>query len=108
MMGSPFVKERGAMALLNCAFITTEDINTRGSFPFTWAMDALMLGVGVGFDTKGADKITIRNPKLLSEKESIQIDAGALDLNKKFIVPERREGWVQVLKYVIDGYFEGK
>ena len=50
MMGTKFIEERGSSALNNCAFCSTEDIDTRGSFAFTWTMDALMLGVGVGFD----------------------------------------------------------
>lgn len=91
MMGTDFVNEKGAMALLNCAFITTEDISTRGSFPFTWAMDSLMLGVGVGFDTKGANKVTIKQPK----------EDGV------YQIPDSREGWVESLKILIDSYLDG-
>lgn len=108
MMGTNFIKDKGAMALLNCAFITTEDINTRGSFPFTWAMDALMLGVGVGFDTLGASKITVKNPKSFSEKDRIRFEAGVVDKDPNtFVIPDSREGWVDALRYVIDGFFLG-
>ena len=62
MMGTDFVKTRGGMALNNCAFASTEDIDTKGSLAFVWSMDALMLGVGVGFDTRGAEKIEIKQP----------------------------------------------
>jgi len=47
-------------------------------------------GVGVGFDTKGADQITIKSP---SHNEF------------NFTVPDSREGWVESLGYVIDSFF---
>ena len=92
MMGTPFVKTRGSMALLNCAIASTEEINTRGSFPFTWAMDALMLGVGVSADTLGAGKIVIKTPK----------EDGV------FQIPDTREGWVESLRLLLDGFIDGK
>lgn len=92
MMGTQFVKERGSLALNSCAGITTEDILTRGSFAFTWTMDALMLGVGVGFDTKGADKLAVHQPKP----------------DGTFIIPDSREGWVESLGVLLDAFFLGK
>jgi len=94
MMGTPFVEEKGSAALNNCGFVSTEDIDIRGSMAFTWTMDGLMMGVGVGFDTKGAGKITIKNPK---EGKGLT-----------FKIPDSREGWVESLGYIIDSYFEGK
>jgi len=92
MMGTQFVKERGSAALMNCAFVSTEDIQTRGSFAFTWAMDALMLGVGVGFDTKGALKINIKTPKA----------------DGVHVISDDREGWVESVRLVLDAFFHGK
>ena len=92
MMGTDFIKERGSVALNSCAGITTEDIQTRGSFAFTWTMDALMLGVGVGFDTKGAEKIRVHTPKP----------------EEPFIIPDDREGWVASLGLLLDAYFYGR
>jgi ribonucleoside-triphosphate reductase len=94
MMGTKFVEERGSSALNNCGFCSTEDIETRGSFAFTWTMDALMLGVGIGFDTKGAGKITIKQAK--SGDDLI------------FKIPDSREGWVESVGMTIDAYFLGK
>ena len=63
-MGSPLTEERGLFAALNnCAFVSTEDIGRRYAEPFCFLMDAAMLGVGVGFDTKGAGKIGVKGPK---------------------------------------------
>ena len=56
-------------------------------------MDALMLGVGVGFDTKGAGKITIQQPK-----------EGYFE----FQLPDSREGGVEALKLSLEPYFLGK
>jgi hypothetical protein len=92
LSGTKFVEEKGSASLNNCAFISTDDIQTRGSFAFTWAMDALMLGVGVGFDTKGAERVTIHNPKK----------------DGTFVVPDSRDGWVESLGLVIDSFFHGK
>jgi len=93
MMGTPFVYEKGSMALLNCAIASTGEINVKGSFPFTWTMDALMMGVGVSYDTLGAGKVTIKQPRETGESF--------------FTIPDSREGWVEALKYVLDGYFHG-
>lgn len=94
MMGTDFVKERGSSCLNNCAFITTKNIDTVYNFPFVWAMDALMLGVGVGFDTKGAGKIIIKNPK---ENKN----------NKTFVIPDSREGWIESVGLLLNSYFLG-
>ncbi len=93
MMGTEFIARHGSMSLNNCGFASTEDINLKYSKAFEFVMDALMLGVGVGFDTKGADKITIKKPK-----------EGHFD----FQIHDSREGWVESLKIILEAYFLGK
>lgn len=63
-MGTKIVyNDRLGLPLVNCTFITSKNIdNVREQF-FHYVMDTLMLGVGVGFDTKGAGKITVHLPK---------------------------------------------
>lgn len=39
-------------ALNNCGFVSTADMANEPSAPFAFLMDASMLGVGVGFDTR--------------------------------------------------------
>ena len=92
VMGTPFIDKHGSMALNNCGFSSTEDIDVKGPMAFKWCMDALMLGVGVGFDTKGAGKIKIMQP----------IYSGNV-----FIIPDSREGWVKALGKVLEGFFLG-
>lgn len=92
MMGTEYIENRGAMALMNCAAVTTEDIDRNGARCFAFVMDGLMMGVGMGFDTKGAGKLTIKEPK---ETESI------------FVIADSREGWVESVEILLNGYFTG-
>ena len=57
-------------------------------------MDASMLGVGVGFDTKGAGEIIIKGINTDRNEETFQI-------------PDTREGWVESLKLLLESYFHG-
>ena len=60
-MGTSITEERGLYAALNnCAFVSTSTIKDDYSKPFCFLMDASMLGVGVGFDTKGAGEVMIK------------------------------------------------
>ena len=93
MMGTEFIARHGSMSLNNCGFASTEDIDLKYSKAFEFVMDALMLGVGVGFDTKGTGKIVIKKPK-----------EGKFD----FEIPDSREGWVESLKLTLEAYFLGK
>lgn len=93
MMGTEFIARHGSMSLNNCGFASTQDINLKHSKAFEFVMDALMLGVGVGFDTKGAGKIAIKRPK---------------EGNFDFQIPDSREGWVKSLKLILEAYFLGK
>ena len=48
------------MKLNNCAFVSTKTLKDDYAKPFCFLMDASMLGVGVGFDTKGAGEILVK------------------------------------------------
>jgi ribonucleoside-triphosphate reductase len=89
LMGAPVIDKIGSAGLNNCGYISTKEIHRDFSYPFCWAADMLMLGVGIGFDTKGAGKVTICKP---SATEST------------FQVPDSREGWVDALRHLLDSY----
>lgn len=90
-MGTPAVNDKKLYAALNnCAFVSTEDIPSEPSRPFVFLMEASMLGVGVGFDTKGAGKITVAPPT--GEQELYRI-------------PDTREGWVRSVQLLLNSYF---
>ena len=60
MMGTKQMYLKGSASLQNCGFVSTQNIEKEGSEPFAWAMDMSMLGVGIGFDTKGAGKVEVK------------------------------------------------
>jgi ribonucleotide reductase alpha subunit len=91
MMGTDYLWEKGAMALYNCAFVSTEDIDAELSKPFAFVMDTMMQGVGCGYDTDGAEKVIVQQP------------AGEPEL---VIVDDTREGWVELISCLIDSYLE--
>lgn len=89
MMGTPNVERIGSAALNNCAFISTKGVAVDFAQPFCWMMDMLMLGLGVGFDTKGAGLVKIKKPNVT---------------DVPFVVEDSREGWVALLRVVLDSY----
>ena len=89
MMGTKFVEERTGAALFNCAFRSTQDLDRKGGYIFSWIMDALMVGVGVGFDTKGAGTVTIMEP---------------MYTNDTLVIDDSREGWVNSVHVLLDSY----
>jgi ribonucleoside-triphosphate reductase (thioredoxin) len=91
VMGTPIVNtQRNSAALQNCAFVSTKEMTKADpSKPFTFLMEASMLGVGVGFDDKGADKeFQIYEPQG----------------EETYVVPDTREGWVKSLELIINAY----
>ena len=95
MMGTEFVHAgKNSAALQNCSFLSTESISPRSVhdavWPFVRLMEMSMLGVGVGFDTKGAGKLEIHQPNS--------------DI-KTFIVPDSREGWFESVSILLESYF---
>ena len=91
VMGTPLVNEqRNSAALQNCAFVSTGSMTkTDPAKPFAFLMEASMLGVGVGFDDKGADK------------EFKIYDPQQGDL---YVIPDTREGWVESTAALINAY----
>jgi len=95
-LGTKTVDKLGLLSLQNCAF-TVVDHPIR---PFTWTMDALMLGCGVGFNIQR--EYVYKLPKLQKKKIKIdRIDSKDAD----FIVPDSRDGWTKLLGKVLKSYF---
>lgn len=96
VMGTPLVNiQKNSAALQNCAFISTADMTKSDpAYPFSFLMEASMLGVGVGFDDKGADKgFTIYAPRDNSQ-------------NVITTIPDTREGWVESMAKLVDSYLK--
>ena len=91
VMGTDIVNtQRNSAALQNCSFVSTSSMTKLDpAKPFAFLMEASMLGVGVGFDDKGADKdFTIYEPQKGDE----------------YVIPDTREGWVESTSALINAY----
>jgi adenosylcobalamin-dependent ribonucleoside-triphosphate reductase len=94
MMGTQIVNvHKNSAALQNCAFVSTGEMSKiNPAKPFTFLMEASMLGVGVGFDDKGADKdFTIYEPT-----KSTVVD----------IIGDDRESWSRATGDLINSYLK--
>lgn len=94
-LGTKTVDQLGLLSLQNCAF-TNVDEPIR---PFTWAMDALMLGSGVGYNIQR--KNVYQLPKLKGEITITRLDTADAD----FILADTREGWVKLLGKILKAHF---
>ena len=95
VMGTPLVSiQKNSAALQNCAFVSTKEMTKANpAKPFAFLMEASMLGVGVGFDNKGAEKdFTIYEP------ETVGVHV--------YEVPDTREGWVDSVTMLINSYLK--
>ena len=93
-LGTKTVDNLGLPSLQNCAFSVIDDPVR----PFTWAMDMLMLGCGVGYRLLPEDiaKLPAVKYALVTRKDTKDAD---------FIVPDSREGWVKLLGKVLKAHF---
>jgi adenosylcobalamin-dependent ribonucleoside-triphosphate reductase len=93
VMGTDIVnRQKNSAALQNCAFVSTNEMTKLNpGKPFGFLMEASMLGVGVGFDDKGADKVfTIHEPV-----EPVD-----------YIIPDTREGWAESTMALINSFLK--
>lgn len=96
-LGTETVDRLGLLSLQNCAFTLVDDPIR----PFTWCMDALMLGSGVGYNIQ--KKYVYSLPPVKGKLEIKRVDTDDAD----FIVPDSREGWVKLLGKVLKAHFYG-
>lgn len=97
-LGTETVNRLGLLSLQNCAF-TTIDEPVR---PFTWAMDCLMLGSGVGVNIQ-REYVYKLPPVSDAFTRPVRLDEASAD----FIVPDTREGWVELLDRTLSSAFSG-
>ncbi len=95
-LGTDTVNRLGLSSLQNCAF-TVVDSPVE---PFTWAMDLLMLGSGVGYNIQKANV-----DKLPAVKEDFKTPVRVDTADADFIVPDSREGWVRLLGKTLKAAF---
>lgn len=95
-LGTDTVGRLGLSSLQNCAFTVVD----KPVEPFTWAMDLLMLGSGVGYNIQ-KDNIDKLPPVNAEFKVPLRTDLPDAD----FIVPDSREGWVALLGKTLKAAF---
>jgi ribonucleoside-triphosphate reductase len=92
MMGSEMVNGRhDGSPLYNCSFVSTENLADDPTGPFTQLMNESMLGIGVGFDTRGAGKVTLHDPSGVYPHA----------------IADSREGWCDAVGCLLRAYFTG-
>lgn len=89
-MGTKAVEVKGSGVLQNCGFVTTENIDKDFPKPFCDILDLSCLGVGMGFDTRGANKVRLITP--------------VWNTIKPFVVEDTREGWVEAVRVVMNAF----
>lgn len=95
-LGTGTVDRLGLASLQNCAAVVV-DSPVR---PFTWAMDLLMLGAGVGYNIQkeNIDKLPCVNPNFVPPK---RLDTSGAE----YIISDTREGWVALLGKTLKAAF---
>lgn len=91
-MGTPVVDKLGGMPLINCSAVSTRNIDQNFTLPFLYLMDVSMLGVGVGWDTRGEGKVRFTGPS---------------DEVVHYQVEDSREGWVRSLDLTLKSFIGG-
>ena len=94
VMGTDIVNvQKNSAALQNCAFVSTNEMTKQNpAKPFGFLMEASMLGVGVGFDDKGADK-------------GFEIYQPLADF-QPYDIPDTREGWMESTVALINSFLK--
>lgn len=94
-LGTSTVDRFGANSLLNCWFTNINNINS-----FCFLFENLMLGGGVGYSVRKED---------IHELPRVKKDVNVTVKNTKdadYIVPDSREGWVSLLRKILESFFQ--
>lgn len=95
-MGTETVDRLGLASLQNCAFTVVDS----PVVPFTWTMDMLALGSGVGYNLQNEYVNKLPPVKDWFEPPT-RVDNNGAD----YIIPDSREGWVKFLAKVLKSAF---
>ena len=95
-LGTNTVDRLGLSSLQNCAFTVVDS----PLVPFTWTMDMLALGSGVGYNIqrKHVDKLPL-------VRDWFSAPTRVNDAGADFIIPDSREGWVRLLAKTLKAAF---
>lgn len=94
-LGTSTVAKIGGDSLNNCWMVAVDDLEA-----FCFTFDELMLGGGVGFSILPSHVYKLPQPKTgvaITHRNGNDVD---------FIVPDNRQGWVELLRRVLKAFFE--
>lgn len=94
-LGTSTVDKIGGDSLCNCWATAIKDVDS-----FCFAFDELMLGGGVGFSVMPSHVYKL--PAVKTGVTVVRRDGNDVD----FIVPDNREGWVELLRRLLVAFFE--
>lgn len=94
-LGTSTVDRFGSNSLLNCWYVSIKKIED-----FCFIFENLMLGGGVGYSVRREDVHEL--PRV---KKGVKIEHLAVN-DADFIVPDSREGWINLLRNTLEAYFE--
>lgn len=93
--GTEAQKRLGGIGLNNCFFMTADDYEN-----FSISQDLLMLGGGVGMSVE--HRFVSKLPRIKRDVNIVNKETNDAD----FIVPDSREGWVELTRKVLKSFFE--
>lgn len=93
-LGTKTVDRVGGDSLMNCHFVNISEVEA-----FTFVFDELMLGGGVGYSI--LPSTVHKLPKVKRKINVVRKDSFDVD----FIIPDNREGWVELLRRVLNAFF---
>ena len=93
-LGSKTIRQVGSDSMQNCWHVAVDDYKA-----FCFAFNQLMLGGGVGFNV--LPEYVYKLPKVKRACQITKVDSYDCD----FIVPDNREGWVELLERVLQCFF---
>lgn len=106
-MGTEHMYTKGSACLFNCGAVGTKNLKES----VVWAMNSLMLGIGVGFELSDFWYYRKENNKVPEHERTSEIyisnppDNSIINI-VDYVVEDSREGWVDSIRAIFDCYLE--
>lgn len=107
-MGTDHMYNKGSACLFNCGAVGTKNLKES----IVWAMNALMLGIGVGFEISDFYRYRTSNTDIPEEERTTEHYITSPPVNTEsnivdYVIDDSREGWVDSIRALFDCYLQG-
>lgn len=107
-MGTEHMYNKGSACLFNCGAVGTKNLKES----VIWAMNSLMLGIGVGFEISDFYKYRSDNTDIPIEERTKEVYISQPPVNMEsnivdYVIEDSREGWVDSIRALFECYQEG-